>query len=64
MAKEYGSDGKPIRQDRFGNPIITRATTLRLQALESGKESPTKKKDKEDKKSRHKLTFIDRVNDK
>ena len=56
-----GSDGKPQRMDRFGNPIISRATTLRLQALEGGKDSPVKKKDKDDKKTKHKLSFIDKI---
>ena len=47
--------------DRFGNPIIPRAATLKLQALEGGKDSPVKKKDKEDKKTRHKLSFVDKI---
>jgi hypothetical protein len=55
-----GEDGRPQRMDRFGNPIISRATTLKLVALESGKDSPVKKKDKDDKKTKHKLSFIDK----
>ena len=32
-----------------------------MQALENVKDSPTKKKDKEDKKTKHKVTFIDKI---
>ena len=54
-------DGKRLRVDRYGNPIISRAVTLKQQALENGKDSTVKKKDKDDKKTKHKLSFIDKI---
>ena len=56
-----GEDGRLQRMDKFGNPIISRATTLKMQALDNGKDSPVKKKDKDDKKTKHKLSFIDKI---
>ena len=56
-------DGKPQRYDRNGVPILKKHELLELIKKQSSVSSPdvpeTKKKD--DKKTKHKITFLDKI---